>query len=63
MVGITWAGMPLGPEQYAPPQDTMMPIEDGLTWAQIFYYTAGGLAGLAVAIKTAMVFIKRRKKS
>ena len=63
-VGITWAGGPIGPEQsYYPPQDTMMPIEDGLTWAQIFYYTAGGLAGLAVAIKTAMVFMKRRKKN
>ena len=62
MVGITWAGGPIGPEQtYYPPQDTVMPIEDGLTWAQIFYYAAGGAAAVAVAVKTWLVVWKRWK--
>jgi hypothetical protein len=35
--------------------------KDGITIAQIFYYTGGGLAGLAVAVKTVMIILKRLK--
>jgi hypothetical protein len=62
MVGITWAGAPLGPEQYSVPQMVVTP-DDGLTLAQIFYYVAGGGAALAVGIKTWLTILKRRKKN
>lgn len=65
LIGIAWffliAGY-AGPEQYSEPQRIVKTVDDGLTWAQIFYYTGGGIAGLAVAIKTLMVYLKRRKK-
>jgi hypothetical protein len=61
MVGITWAGGPIGPEQYAPPQDVLVPIDDGLTIAQIFYYVAGGGAAVAVAVKTWLTVYRRWK--
>lgn len=60
--GSVMAGQPLGPEQYAPPQSVAaMPIEDGLTWAQIFYYVGGGLAAVALAVKTVLVVLKKRQ--
>lgn len=37
-------------------------VEQGMSWAQIFYYSMGGLAALAVAVKTVFVVIKRRSK-
>ncbi len=60
MVGTVLAGAPTGPEQYSVPQVTMTP-DDGLTIAQIFYYLAGGAAAVAVAVKTWIVILKRRK--
>lgn len=37
--------------------------KDGMTIAQIFYYAGGGLAGLAVAVKTVMIILKRMKRN
>jgi hypothetical protein len=61
LVGITWAGMPSGPEQSLPPQEMLAPIDDGLTIAQIFYYVAGGGAAVAVAVKTWLTVYRRWK--
>lgn len=60
MAGGAHGGAPMGPEQYAVPQIAVTP-DDGLTIAQIFYYAAGGAAAVAVAIKTWLVILKRRK--
>jgi hypothetical protein len=44
-------------------QMTRMTVQQGVSWAQIFYYSMAGLAGLAMAIKTYLVIRKRRKNA
>ena len=61
LVGITWAGGYFGPEQYSEPQQVVKTVEDGLTWAQIFYYAAGGGAAIAVGVKTWLTVWRRWK--
>jgi len=39
-----------------------MSIEQGLTWTQIFFYWAGGLAAIAATIKTTIVICRRLGK-
>ena len=60
LAGTALAGQPFGPEQYTTPQ-VIQHADDGLTLAQIFYYAGGGLAAIAVAIKTWLVIFKKRK--
>lgn len=60
MVGSAIAGMPTGPEQHIGPQVIVTP-DDGLTFAQIFYYAAGGGAAVAVAVKTWLTIYRRWK--
>jgi len=63
MAGTALAGQPFGPEQQYVAPEVLQHAEDGLTWAQIFYYAAGGAAAVAVAIKTWLVILKRRNDS
>jgi len=43
-------------------QIAQMTVEQGMSWAQIFYYGMGGLAALAVAVKTMLVVVRRWRK-
>ena len=42
-------------------QQIAITAKEGVSWAQIFYYTAGGGAAIAVTVKTWLVIYNRWK--